>query len=187
MSTEFSDLWSQIPRDNELWDYKLAKKGNKPELSWREVYELLSGALWHLELGASLGPFPSQRLDSTYGPQGILWRTYLNERRSMHSELEPAQLTMTCPVNAPSAEFARSLVQSMLVANGALRIAGARWLLFQRADEIDTTRPLVLHREPLSTSDETQRATLIVLAFRDSFMHGEMPDGGDERKQFREA
>lgn len=178
----FNQLWAKLPTpERQIWSETFRPaRPSKPSLSWREIIELLCGALWHLEFAARIDQFHP----SLSNQQDTPWKEWLESRRSESSQDVNARLFPIYLEGGSPNPPLHPLLQSMLLADSALRIAGTRWLLYDRSNL--QNRYEVLHNLPQDHAKDSplQRQVRIVLAFRDSFMHGEMPDRGGHN--FRE-
>lgn len=177
----FANLWQQIPdSDSRIWSKNVSHRASdKAPLSWREVIELLCGALWHLELAAQIAPFPAESFSE---PQGSLWKDWLEKRRQVSTQYNEGQFSSYALDDSLTPRL-RYLVQNMLLADSILRTAGTWWLLSTRG-QLDEQYHVLQNPEQADSS--LKRQVLIVLAFRDSFMHGEMPpDRNGARFNFR--
>ena len=133
----------------------------------REVVELLCGALWHLRYALELG-----ELDSTpvryRDEHSSLWKEWLGTRGRI-SRAKP-----------------QLLVQSLLVSDACLRLAGAQEI-FRKGRE--NTQPLFSTFECIEKKREKDCATTLdlsirrIIIHRDAFMHGEFPNRSNEPRR----
>jgi hypothetical protein len=190
----FLHLWAKLPRPS---------AGVWKRTPGREVLELLCGALWHLELAAEIGGgFPIDNMQTLHGGANVPWEDWLNQQPVPSIRSEEHQLTIHYTFRSPLNARLQSLVQTTLLANGALRIAGARDVLrYHLRRRGLSTLPAVLedYRSILDSSgnfltspplsrykEQILKRVLIVVAFRDSIMHGELFSGAsNESKKFR--
>lgn len=189
----FSHLWNKLP---------LPSAGVWKRTPGREFLELLCGALWHLELAAEIGGgFPTENMQKLHGGASIPWADWLNHKPTPSVESVGCQLVISYTFHVGPNARLNSLVQTLTLANGALRLAGARDVLQHHLRSRRLSLPAVLedHRSilhssgnflaPSSLSKHKERIlkrVLIVVAFRDSIMHGEAFSGSpDKSRKFR--
>lgn len=192
MQIQFTELWSKVPPPSaKVWNLSRG----------REVLELLCGALWHLELAAGTGGgFSTVAMGKLSVGGRPPWQEWLRMRPALSVEHSENQLAIGYSFSAHFDPPLRNLLQTMLLANAALRLAGARSILLERG--LVKTPPAILgdYVSILQVDgnfkipsphppDKTRvfRDVLIVVAFRDSIMHGETLTGKkDERRKFRD-
>jgi hypothetical protein len=191
----FTGLWQKLhtPPLTKAWG----------SVRGREVLELLCSALWHFELAADLGGgFSTEDMPKLFSGTHTPWEEWLTNKPQLLMQSVGCQLSIqyTFPV-FPDARV-NSLIQTMMLADGALRLAGARDILreeLKRKSLPSAKLPAVLmdcqsmltqtgdFRSPPSRKERVRKRVLLVIAFRDSLMHGEKYSrSSDPIKEFRE-
>jgi len=177
----FTELWLLIPGpQDEIWKKKIPGTGAS---SWEEIIQLLSAALWHLELASKIGDeyFPTERLP-------ILFGHWLENRKDISVRSEGGKLIMSCEIHGSVDNRLKNLIQSMLLVDAVLRVAGIRQILKDNAVPIshkvlDDPGSILNTKGNLRPgSSEIQKQVLIIVALRDSFMHGEKKPPKYEKK-----
>jgi hypothetical protein len=169
-NVEFTRLWDLVPKPkNRLWE------------SQREILELFCGALWNLEVAEKIKSFPTADMQERYGQSSILpWEDFIAEPRQISSHIEQRQLIIACA--AHSEDHITGMIQNVMFSNGALRLSGI-WDILKYKNIADS-RPVM--QEPTDLLNEAgeflslhypkiTEHVLIVIALRDSLMHGESP------------
>jgi hypothetical protein len=189
--SDFTVLWDRLPQaSHPVWQHSAPGRGQQRQKRLREVYQWLCAALCQLELAAKLGDFPVENMEKLLGVEHgepLPWKDWLEKTHSLSVQSGEHQLTMhytfTCAIERP-----KMFLQSLLLANGALRLAG----VFDRLKGLDKTG--LYFGEPttiLNVSgkfkssvfdhtgnfkkpyDEKKLQYLIMLALRDALMPGE--------------
>jgi hypothetical protein len=169
----FTRLWDLIPKPKDrLWG------------SQREILELFCGALWNFEVAEKIKRFPAADMQQSYGQASILpWEDFIAEPRPISSHIEQRQLVITCASH--SEDHITGMIQNVMYSNGALRLSGI-WDILDKK-KIADSRPVMLEPTDLLNEageflspdyPEIRRHVLIVMALRDSLMHGESPPLG---------
>ena len=161
---ELSNLWSLLSK---TWP-----PANKDERK-REILELLCTAAWHLQKAFELGNIPRTKLKSLI-PKRVGGKTPLQlwVESGDWFDTHKTDLNFT--------------VQSMFIADAALRLDGVLWVLRDNSGLAKNE----LHNSVLSDRKEMNQwlsssafpsakptileQVMIVVAFRDSYMHGEI-------------
>lgn len=158
----------------------------------REVLELLCSALWHLELAAEMdGGFSTKYMQELFRGTHTPWEEWLHSRPYLSIQSPGCQLILQYIFNTfPDARF-NSLIQTALLADGALRLYGAQDVLraeLKKKGPLLAKLPTVLadcksilkatgefRTSPSSFNSQEQilKSVIIVTAFRDSIVHGE--------------
>jgi hypothetical protein len=200
MQIDFTCLWKDLPPHTDTrWRAKHPKQK-------RELLHLLCGALWHLELAAEItgknfsdAPM-GDALDAPANKPIVPWEPWTSlapnpPKVEVDTGMDEHKLSMSYTYHTPISVPKRMHLQTLFLGDGALRLAGVYEYLNPKPaalsgddcftdllDEhgyfnpsIDTSTPLIDARVRL----------LLVIAFRDSFMHGERRDGENRRWKFR--
>jgi len=179
----FARLWRLLSApEPELWrQHWAAAKG--PERQ-REALELLASVVWHLELAASLAPWPTQTMEKFYsrllGKQADAltpWKVWVDHYDKVKVTPPSATRILIDYSLREGADVAVYAVQNTLIADAAMRLDSIRQVL----SPISNKNSLVL-MERRKLQDRLQRrpvprivnATAIVVAFRDSYLHAEI-------------
>lgn len=188
---KFRLLWKLIPEaGSEVWQYTLPASSGYGRR--REALELLCGALWHLELASVLPDLPKQHMmalregkkeDRTRLP----WEAWLEQSKDLSAEFLEGELLVRYRFSDSSDPALSVLIQTMLIADATFRLDGARDVL-RPLYERQNLHPLALAvRRKISkwldkdkatfipSVSALQRQVTIVVAFRDSYSHGEDP------------
>ena len=196
MLIDFTKLWQSLPLEGYSgwtktdWDNR------------REILHLLCGALWHLELASRMqnGDFSEDNIEVLLAPGHARlapWEHWTSRfpvppEVTVHTEEHTLTMRYTFCTSLPP--HVTVLLQTLLLADGALRLAGAYELLptlkrprlgednFGDILQNDGSFKRVDFSNPLK---HLRMCLLLVIAFRDSFMHGENPSGSDPRRKFR--
>ena len=183
----FTELWALLPESEDIIWKQLVPSAKATV--WGEIIQLLCGALWHLELASKIGDefFPVERVPD-------LFKYWLESRENISAKSEEGELIMSCSIRGSVDNRLKDLIQSMLLADGTLRIAGIRQILID--NKADISRQVLQNPNNILDKDgelkpscsEIQKHVLIIVAFRDSFMHGERkpPKYEKEIATFRE-
>jgi hypothetical protein len=190
----FTVLWERLPQESHhVWKQRAPGRGQHMQKRLREIYQLLCAALCQLELAAKLGDFPRENMEQLLGGEHgepVPWKDWLNKTHRLCVQSDAHQLTMhytfTLAIERP-----KIFLQSLLLADGALRLAGVLDIL-QVIDKhgvyFDDPTAIINVSGHFRLSvfdqmgnfkklyDEKRQQYLIVLAMRDSFMHGEIEE-----------
>lgn len=189
--SDFKELWNCLPSPCDLiWSHGVPKESEPSRI--RNALELLCGALWHLELAKTLGDFSTQgvieyRENYKNLEKRIPWQTWIEQYGGVTAGFCSGQLTINYQFNNYSDAVLLTLIQTMLVGDATLRLCGARDVL----SRIESLRPqklpiLASTKEVASwvdkhsatfihTATELQKHVVIVITFRDWYMHSEIP------------
>jgi len=194
MLIDFTKLWQRLPP---------AEYNGWIKTDWdnrREILHLLCGALWHLELASHIkkGDFSEENMSVVLNPENSQlapwehWTSHFPVPPKVSVQPEGQMLTMSYTFNTPLPPHMPVLFQTLLLADGALRLAGAYELvptsmLTSLGD--DSFRDILKDDGALKDGLDISNprvCLLLVIAFRDSFMHGEnSPDKKQPRFMFR--
>lgn len=162
-----------------------------PTPPWRESAELLCSALWHFDLAEQIGPFSPVKISTLLGGTPVPWEAWLHQG---HTVMLPSRESGPWTISMPTDPRFTIFVQSMLLGSMALRLAGAWRILYEGKNPPKKQRrkswarslndPVL--RDPKKILDNSgnfnspsppliTQQVLLVVAFRDSFMHGETP------------
>lgn len=192
----FTPLWQKLPRPPaRIWRRTIG----------REILELLCSALWHLELAAAIGEgFPTATMQKLHRGAHVPWEEWLTQDPTLSVQSGECQLTIRYAFPLFFNVRYQSLLQTMSLANGALRLAGARDILrvtLRRAARhpqlpavledyesiLDSTGNFLTSPSLSQHKEQILRKVLIMVAFRDSIMHGETFSGRpDVCRKFRQ-
>ncbi len=178
-------LWSLMPRDHEVWRH--VEPGLRPEARWREVVELLCGATWHLEQAVRVSPFDAEQYNKLRDIDKRPWQTWLDSRSYSSPQSDAHQ----------AGDLAATNIQSMLLADAVLRLAGA-WEILEdlgRLGQCQSVARMGTLNDALNSdgriktgTDPTIEGLLVLRAVRDTFMYGELSrDGRTARHHNRNA
>jgi len=197
MSNTFTPLWQCLPKvGSDLWSYK----SKDPEKTrQRSALELLAGALWHLELASELGDFPKEKMSKFFEAKGGSknpqpWEAWLEKPKGLSVEFPEDDLLLRYRFFGPLDSAVSFLIQSMLIADAALRIDGAREILSLEFPNCSRCPDRNMMRTWIGCKTFTLKGSLkeikkhfiVVTGFRDAYMHGEIPDGESDRlRRFR--
>lgn len=182
-----------------IWRDRPVSGGDSPP--WREIAELLCGALWHFDLAEQIGPLSPVKTSALLGGTPLPWAAWLQQGYTVTlSPKESGPWTISMPTDP---RF-KSFVQSMLLGSTALRLAGAWRILYDGKNPppkqqpkswanslkdpvLDDPGKILDHSGNFNSPHPpliTQQV-LLVVAFRDSFMHGETPTGAGPIRHYR--
>jgi hypothetical protein len=190
-----------------VWDDRPVSGGDPPP--WREIAELLCGALWHFDLAEQIGPFSPVKMSTLLGGTPVPWAAWLEQGNTVTlPPKEGGPWTISMPTDPRFTSFA----QSALLGSVALRLAGAWQILYEGKNPPPRSKqqpkswakslkdPMLDDPEKILDNSgnfnsphplHITQQVLIVVAFRDSFMHGETPTGGgpiwQHRKRWRNS
>lgn len=185
-------LWTYAPQPgHRVW--KAGIRSQTKRSRRRNAWELMCGALWHLELAVSLGVVPSTTIEQSRSQQiqkygGIPWEQLLKCRQKPSAVVIGDTLRISCGLPSSASPCLVYLLQSMLVADAAIRLDGARDILLRTWRR--KHRPLVLCDRKTIESDAHwlgndasrfsalpwhRRHIITIVAFRDWYLHGEKP------------
>ena len=189
MNNPFTALWQYLPNvGSELWSYN--SKVAERIIRQRSALELLAGALWHLELASELGEFPKENMRTFFKGKGgntnpQPWEVWLEQSKGLSGEFLKDELLARYRFSSSSDPSVSFLLQSMLIADAALRIDGARDLLrrnknpdhflFAKLEDIEGWLGKASAGSQRLVEKIKMNLTILV-TFRDSYMHGEKPD-----------
>src|SRR5437867_12106227 len=167
-------LWQDLPGlDDKVWQH--ISPGRDKHITKREAYELLAAALWHLELAHALGPISGEPL-TTPMALGSGFSEWARVCPSLTVERDHKELVFRYQFLKEPALAVYKLIQNMLVADAGLRIYGAREVLRSTVPKTGVLAPvksLVEHTGLFKPNISTlQQQTILLIAFRDSYMHG---------------
>lgn len=161
---ELSNLWSLLSK---TWP-----TANKDERK-REILELLCTAVWHLQKAYELGNIPRTKLKSLI-PKRVGGKTPLQQWVESGEWFDTNKTDLN------------STVQSMFIADAALRLDGVLWVLRDNsglaknafsnsvlADRKEMDQWLTSSVFPGIKPNILGQVTIVV-AFRDAYMHGEI-------------
>jgi hypothetical protein len=204
------ELWkalNSLPR--KVWKDTPGGSGDPPP--WREIAQLLCSAAWHFELAEKLQtPFSSKKMTTLLGKKAPWpWGAWLKYHQAFghpptegHPWVTPMWIDSIPgkPVDGRSLIF----IQSTLLGDVALRLAGSWEILrdgkYHKPPKtwassiidpiIDKSLDSLLDtcgkiKYP-TTILPIMKQLLIVVAFRDSFMHGEISDKSNKRRKYRD-
>ncbi len=151
-----------------VWDDIAVGKNPK-----REVVELLCGALWHLRYASALGELDSTPVRYRDGHPS-LWKEWLSTGR---------RLARSKP---------QHLVQSLLVSDACLRLAGAQEIFREGRNNrqpLFSTFDSIKKKREKGCATDLELSIQRIIIHRDAFMHGERPSkpSGESQKQRWEA
>jgi hypothetical protein len=194
MLINFTKLWQCLPLEEYSgwiktdWDNR------------REILHLLCGALWHLELASHMksGDFSEDNIAVLLNPGHSRlapwehWTSRFPVPPEVTVQTEERALTMRYTFCTSLPPHLPVLLQTLLLADGALRLAGAYELLptsklTRLGDDVsfkDILKDDGSFKNSLGLYDP-RVCLLLVIAFRDSFMHGENPPEKKPRFTFR--
>lgn len=180
---ELDVLWSRIPWPELLGEADI-RTGLEKSQRRVEICEILSSVLWRLQIVEALGPLPHNPMDATRlsiqrSTGGVAWQLWGRVRPQVHvvESADAISVTMRFGERVPAA--ARYLLQSSLVADAALRLAGAFPTLeslvgAQKASARSAAASWAENGE--AATDLDAKSTALVLAFRDGYMHSAVSD-----------
>jgi hypothetical protein len=203
------ELWKDLdslPR--KVWQD--TPRGSGDPLPWREIAQLLCSAAWHFELAEKLQtPFSSKKMTALLGKKAPWpWGSWLKCRQAF-CDLPIEGHPWVRPRFADSVSrklVDRSIIfsQSTLLGDVALRLAGS-WEILRDGKHRTPQKtwgpfimdPMIVKSLDclLDTSGKIKCPTtippimkqlLVVVAFRDSFMHGEISDKSNKRRKYRD-
>jgi hypothetical protein len=180
----FTRFWKLLSAPGpEIWrEYRAAAQG--PERQ-REALELLASVVWHLELSASLAPWPIEKMEEYYSQ--LLsrqtdaltpWKTWVDHYDEVKVTSSPTRILMNYSLRG-RADIAAYAVQNTLIADAAMRLDSTRQVLRTISNK---TSLVLLERRDLESRLQSSHvprivtATAIVVAFRDAYLHAEISD-----------
>ena len=178
----FARLWRLLSVPGpQLWrQYRAAVEG--PERQ-REALELLASVVWHLELASSLASWPTQKMEQFYSQ--LLcdqtdaltpWKIWVEHYNRVKVTRSQAQILIDFSLRE-RADVAVYAVQNTLIADAAMRLDSAREVLrpISNKDSLVLMKRSDLERGLQSPPvPRIVKATAIVVAFRDSYLHAEV-------------
>src|SRR5262245_4898233 len=190
----FARLWKLLSApEPELWrEYRAATRGPKRQ---REALELLASVVWHLEMANTLAPWPTQNMEEFYSdllyrqPDALTpWKIWVDHYNEVKVTLTVAQILIDFSLRE-RADVAVYAVQNTLIADAAMRLDSAREVLRPISNKdflvlmkrSDLERGLQSVRVP-----RIVKATAIVVAFRDSYLHAEIATRNAPLADFRQ-
>ncbi len=190
--SDFAELWDRVPWPSDsIWRYSVPEDSKPSRI--RNALELLCGALWHLELARAIGNFPTEgiieyRENYKNFKKCIPWQAWVEHHNKVTAGFCADLLTIKYHFSNHPDVALLTLIQTMLVADAAFRLYGARDVL-SRIDSLKKQRLPILAspKEVASWLDknsatfidaatELQKYVVTLIAFRDWYMHGEIPD-----------
>jgi hypothetical protein len=152
----------------------------------REIVEMLAAILWHLECCASLPALPATsmlkyRKDAIRSTHSVPWTHWTRIRRAMSSHQAGTQLRLTYDFVETPSSFAQYAVQATLVGDAVMRLGGLLGMLNEHHQ--DQSSPIQASPGMVATNikqPEFERVA-VILAYRDAYMHGEVPSDSDRR------
>jgi hypothetical protein len=190
--SDFRQLWDILPSScDSIWSHSVPEESEPSRI--RNALELLCGALWHLELAKALGDFSTlgvieYRESYKKLEKRIPWQTWIEQYNGVNARFISDHLTINYQFNKCPDEVFLTLTQTMLVADATLRLYGSRDVL-SRIESLKLQKLPILapNKEVASwidknstnyikTATELQKNLIIVIAFRDWYMHGEIPE-----------
>lgn len=160
-----------MPRDHSVWRH--VEPGLHPQARWREIVELLCGATWHLEQAVKVSPFDAEKYEELRAVDDRPWQTWLDSRDLGGPHGETHQVS----------DLAATNIQSMLLADAVLRLAGAWEILEDMAKSgcCPSVAKMGTLNDALGSNGRVKIGTdpaierlLVLRAVRDTFMHGEL-------------
>jgi len=190
----FARLWRLLSAPGpELWrEYRAAVEG--PERQ-REALELLASVVWHLELASSLASWPTQKMEQFYSQ--LLcdqtdaltpWKIWVEHYNRVKVTRSQAQILIDFSLRE-RADVAVYAVQNTLIADAAMRLDSAREVLrpISNKDSLVLMKRSDLERGLQSPPvPRIVKATAIVVAFRDSYLHAEIATRNAPLADFRQ-
>src|SRR5262249_52279786 len=129
-------LYEKLPQSShEVWKHN--RPGMRRRNRLREVFQLLCGALCHLELAAKMGDFPMENMEALHGGNPLPWEDWLSQAYHLSVQSERHQLTVQYDFTL-SMERPKIFLQNQLLGDSALRLAGV-W------DVLKMIRPTYTH------------------------------------------
>ncbi len=194
MVNPFTPLWQYLPKvGSKIWKYNPSdSEVYNPK---RAALELVCGALWHLELAAAIGKFSKRKMIHFLkgGRENCQpWEIWRERSKGPSSKFNKNELVIEYCFSKPPTASISFLIQSMLVANAALRLYGAREVLrdfFYEKDQKKLSNPLVACSRSINnwirkdnstfsfekSKNEIKKHVTMVVTFRDAYIHGEVP------------
>jgi hypothetical protein len=170
----FTRFWKLLSAPGpEIWrEYRAAAQG--PERQ-REALELLASVVWHLELSASLAPWPMEKMEEYYSQ--LLskrtdaltpWKTWVDHYDEVKVTSSSTRILMDYFLRE-RADVAAYAVQNTLIADAAMRLDSTREVLRTISNKASL---VLLDRRDLDSRLQSHvprivTATAIVVAFRD--------------------
>src|SRR5262249_16052179 len=177
----FTRFWKLLSAPGpEIWrEYRAAAQG--PERQ-REALELLASVVWHLELSASLAPWPIQTMEEYYSQLLCRqtdaltpWKTWVDYYDEVKVTSSSTRILMNYSLRE-SADVAAYAVQNTLIADAAMRLDSTREVLRTISNKPSL---VLLDRRDLESRLQSSyvprivTATAIVVAFRDAYLRAE--------------
>lgn len=186
------NLWKQLPKSiDPIWNYT-----NKESLARkREGYELLAGALWHLELAAKFNGLTNQGRNKPVS--GL--PTWIEKKGIPLVTVEDELLKITYPYNNKLADNdgkqLETLIQNMLITDAGLRISGAREMINDHlhtkcilcncdkcGSKNHSVHPFLAPRKvigkwiknELYKKNSIEKSVILITCLRDEHVHGEV-------------
>src|SRR5262245_9212059 len=182
----FIQFWKLLSKPKpEIWrEYRAAARGPKRQ---REALELLASVVWHLELAHSLATWPKQKMEEFYSE--LLdkqadaltpWKVWVDHYNKVKVMTPPSATQILIDFSLRErADVAVYAVQNTLIADAAMRLDSAREVLrpISNKNSFVLMKRLPLERRLQSPPvPRIVKATAIVVAFRDSYLHAEISD-----------
>ena len=176
-------LWQLVPQNHDVWAH--VEPGRHAQARWREVVELVCGSLWHLERAAQVGRFDAEQYEELRNIDMRPWETWQASRTAQPGETDGGTNLVT------------TNIQSMLLADAILRLAGA-WQILEDMGKVNmspTAKRLGKLRNAVAEdgslkpgTNEDIRGLLVLHAVRDTLMHGELsPDRRNAQHRHRDT
>ena len=178
---DLSALWQALPGpDDKVWQHISPSRDQHTRK--REAYELLAAALWHLELAHAVGPISGEPL-TTPVALGSGFSEWARTHPSLTVERDHKELVFRYQFLKKPDLAVYKLIQNMLVADAVLRVYGAREVLGSIIPKTGVLAPVRSFLEDTGSFKPNistlQQQTVLLIAFRDSYMHGEVSDAAE--------
>lgn len=193
--TRLSMLWALTKQcDPELW--RQISSGTSAPERLREGLEILASVVWHLELAFSLGPMPNAKAveyRKTVIDNGELlpWGQWVMQREGLKTDVASNHLPIDYSFACVPGNSALLAIQATLIGDAAMRLGGIVDILKSVAAkpnaEVFTTGEALNDLLPKISNPDTLHVVLVV-AFRDAYMHAEYVGKGRHRlRTFRDS
>ena len=191
--TRLAELWAMLPDPfSESW--REIDSSTLRGARLREGLEIFASVIWHLELASTLGPISETKAithrKQTRASEGtVAWGKWLAGRTTVASMMQPSALSINYAFSTPPNSVSLYALQATLVGDAAIRLGGLREIIWPLADTVplDVFTPS-RHLEALLVRIEEPKilSILLVIAFRDAYMHAEATsDTGKRLSEFR--
>lgn len=190
----FTSLWQSLPEAGaEVWKHNMPSE-NKYNL--REALELLCSILWRLELAFELGKLSEEslsnyRANTRKGRDSRGWETWRGQYKGLSVAWNDNELLVKYNFHVSPDDAIRYTLQTTMIADIALRLTGTHEIL--RCICQEPKPPFLAERKEIKqwlkqktayfnkSVTEIQKQVVLMLALRDSYMHGEIPLPEDEK------